>query len=242
VAGAALVVLALGLATWTQAQVWRDSETLWRWAVEMDPACSLCHGNLGSAITTAELGQARLDEAEAHLRRAIELRPDNPIPYFNLGTLLSVRTLYADAEGAFRTYLELVPGSRNALGRLGLLYLLQGRLEEAVPLLLRARGLPPAAPATSSGPDSAPLAMAIALVEDDPGTLMLLGRALVEQGHPGDAIFALRRAAALDPSAVPAHFWLVQAYQGAGRGDLARQQMELLRRIDPQAAAELPVR
>ncbi len=242
VAGAALVVLALGLATWTQAQVWRDSETLWRWAVEMDPACSLCHGNLGSAITTAELGQARLDEAEAHLRRAIELRPDNPIPYFNLGTLLSVRTRYADAEGAFRTYLELLPGSRNALGRLGLLYLLQGRLEDAVPLLLQARGLPPAAPAASGGPASAPLAMAVALVEDDPGTLMLLGRALVERGHPGDAIFALRRAAALDPSAVPAHFWLVQAYQGAGRGDLARQQMELLRRIDPQAASELPVR
>ena len=44
------------------------------------------------------------------------------------------------------------------------------------------------------------------------------------------------------PPAVPAHFWLVQAYQGAGRGDLAREQMELLRRIDPQAASELPVR
>jgi cytochrome c-type biogenesis protein CcmH/NrfG len=71
---------------------------------------------------------------------------------------------------------------------------------------------------------------------------MLLGRALVEQGHPGDAVFALRRAAALDPSAVPAHFWLVQAYQGVDRPDLARQQMDLLRRIDPRAAEGLPVR
>ena len=145
-AGAALVVVTLGFAAWTQTQVWRDSETLWRWAVEMDPACSLCHGNLGSAITTAELGRARLDEAEAHLRRAIELRPDNPIPYFNLGTLLSVRTRYAEAETAFRSYLELLPGSPAGLGRLGLLYLLQGRIEDAVPLLQRARGLTPAAP------------------------------------------------------------------------------------------------
>jgi hypothetical protein len=146
-AGAALIILALGVAAWTQVHVWRDSETLWRWAVEMDPACSLCHGNLGSAITTAELGQARLDEAEAHLRRAIELRPDNPIPYFNLGTLLSVRTRYAEAEAALRNYLKLLPGSPGGLGRLGLLYLLQGRLADAGPLLQGARGLPPAAPA-----------------------------------------------------------------------------------------------
>ena len=241
-AGAALVILALGVAAWTQTYVWRDSETLWRWAVEMDPACSLCQGNLGSAITTAALGQARLDEAEGHLRRAIELRPDNPIPHFNLGTLLSVRTRYAEAEAALRRYLELLPAARDGLGRLGLLYLLQGRLEDAAPLLLRARGLPPAGPVGPGGPASITLATAISLVEDDPGTLMLLGRALVEQGNPGDAIFALRRAAVLDPSAVPAHFWLVLAYRGAGRDDLAREQLDLLLRIDPRAAAGLPVR
>jgi len=241
--GAALIVLALGFAAWTQAHIWRDSETLWRWAVEMDPACSLCHGNLGSVITTAELGRARLDEAEAHLRRAIELRPDNPIPYFNLGTLLSVRAQYADAEAAFRSYLGLLPGSPGGLGRLGLLYLLQGRLEDAAPLLQRARGLSPAgAAAGPGGPAAIPLATAIGLVEDDPGALTLLGRALVEQGHPGDAILALRRAAALDPSAVPAHFWLILAYRGVGRDDLAREQLDLLRRIDPRAAAGLPVR
>jgi protein O-mannosyl-transferase len=238
--GAALIVLTLGVAAWTQTQVWRDSEPLWRWAVEMDPACSLCHGNLGSAITGTELGQARLDEAEAHLRRAIELRPDNPIPYFNLGTLLSVRTRYGDAEAALRKYLELLPESPSGLGRLGLVYLLQGRLEEAAPLLGRARGRPawpPPGPAAST-----PLANAIALVEDDPGTLMLLGRALVEQGKPVDAVFALKRAAALAPAAVPARFWLVQAYRGAGRGDLAGEQLEVLRRLDPRAAAATPVR
>ena len=240
--GAALIVLTLGLAAWTQTQVWHDSETLWRWAVEMDPACSLCHGNLGSAITSTELGLARLDEAEAHLRRAIELRPDNPIPHFNLGTLLSVRTRYGEAEAALRKYLELLPDSPSGLGRLGLLYLLQGRLENAVPLLERARRLPPGPPPSPGGPAPTPLAKAIGLVEDDPGALMLLGRSLVEQGKPGDAVLALERAAALAPSAVPARFWLVQAYRGAGRDDLAREQLEVLRRLDPRAAAGLPVR
>jgi len=240
--GATLIVLSLGFAAWTQTQVWRDSETLWRWAVEMDPACSLCHGNLGSAITSTELGLARLDEAEAHLRRAIELRPDNPIPHFNLGTLLSVRTRYGEAEAALRRYLELLPASPSGLGRLGLLYLLQGRIEDAVPLLERARGLPAGPKPGPAGPAPTPLAKAISLVEDDPGALTLLGRALVEQGKPVDAVFALTRAAALAPAAVPARFWLVQAYRNLGRGDLALEQLEVLRRLDARAAAGLPVR
>jgi len=240
--GAALIVLTLGLATWTQTQVWHDSETLWRWAVEMDPACSLCHGNLGSAITSTELGLARLDEAEAHLRRAIELRPDHPIPHFNLGTLLSVRTRYGEAEAALRKYLELLPESPSGLGRLGLLYLLQGRLEDAVPLLERARGLPLRPPPCPSGPAPTPLARAISLVEDDPGALTLLGRALVEQGKPVDAVFALTRAVTLAPALVPARFWLVQAYRTGGRDDPAREELEVLRRLDSRAAEAAAVR
>jgi Flp pilus assembly protein TadD len=242
VGGAALVVLTLGFAAWTQTQVWRDSETLWRWAVEMDPVCSLCHGNLGSAIAGAELGIARVDEAEMHLRRAIELRPDNPIPHLNLGTLLSFRMRYAEAEGALRRYLELVPGSPTGLGRLGLLYLLQGRLEDAVPLLQRARGLPPTRQPIPGGPAPAPLTTAIALVEDDPGALSLLGRALVEQGEPVEAIFALKRAAALAPALVPARFWLVQAYRASGRDDQAREELAVLRGLDPRAAEAAAVR
>jgi Flp pilus assembly protein TadD len=239
-AGAALSVLTLGLAAWGQAQVWRDSETLWRWAVDIDPACSLCHGNLGSAITSAELGLARLDEAEAHLRRAITLRPDNPIPHFNLGTLLSVRTRYGEAEAALRRYLGLLPESPSGLARLGLLYLLQGRLEDAVPLLERARGLPPGPrmdPAASTS-----LAKAIGLVEDDPGALTLLGRALIEQGKPEDGVLALERATTLAPALVPARFWLVQAYRTGGRDDRAREQIEVLRRLDPRAAEAAAVR
>jgi Flp pilus assembly protein TadD len=239
--GAALIVLTLGVAAWSQTQVWRDSETLWRWAVEMEPACSLCHGNLGSAIATTELGWARLDEAEAHVRRAIELRPDNPFPYFNLGTLLSVRMQYGEAEAALRKHLELLPESPGGLGRLGLVYLLQGRLADAVPLLERARvdrarDLPPGLPLAPGGPALTELAKAIDLVEDDPGALTLLGRALVEQGKAGDAVFALTRATALAPLAVATRFWLVKAYRGAGRDDLAREQLEVLRRLDPRAA------
>jgi hypothetical protein len=106
----------------------------------------------------------------------------------------------------------------------------------------RARGRPVGAPTESGGAAPTPLAHAIGLVDDDPGALTLLGRALVEQGRPVDAVFALHRAIALAPSAVPPRFWLVQAYRGAGRDDLAGEQREVLRRLDPRATTALPVR
>ena len=44
-----LVVGALAAGSWRQSRLWQDSETLWRWAVSVDPACALCSNNLGQA-------------------------------------------------------------------------------------------------------------------------------------------------------------------------------------------------
>ncbi|MGH7415597.1 MAG: hypothetical protein ACREKJ_15480, partial [Candidatus Rokuibacteriota bacterium] len=38
---AALVVVALGAASWQQARIWRDSESLWRWSLEADTRCAV---------------------------------------------------------------------------------------------------------------------------------------------------------------------------------------------------------
>jgi protein O-mannosyl-transferase len=242
-AGAAcLIVVLLGLTTWTQAHAWRDPETLWRWAVDMDPTCALCHGNLGAAITSSPTGTARLDEAEGHLRRALALRPDSPIPHFNLGTLLLVRGQYAEAEAAFRRYGDLSPGSTRGQARLGLLAIFRGQYAEAVSLLGKARGAPDRLTPAPGTPASGLLAVAVDLVENDPGALALLGQVLVDQGHPSEAVAALRRAVALTPGSVAPRFTLVQAYRDSGRPDLARQELSTLRTLDPVAAGRLSVR
>ena len=51
-AGAALILLGLASATWVQASAWRDSESLWSWAVEADPECAICLNNLALAFMT----------------------------------------------------------------------------------------------------------------------------------------------------------------------------------------------
>jgi len=73
VAGMAIWIIGLGGQTWGQVQVWRDTETLWRYALEIDPACARCHNNLGAWLADRGL----LGEAIAHFRRAVALRPDH---------------------------------------------------------------------------------------------------------------------------------------------------------------------
>ncbi len=100
---------------------------------------------------------------------------------------------------------------------------------------------PPPAPGATGLP--AQLATAIGLVEDDPGTLMLLGRALVEQGNPGDA--DLRPPARGRPGSrrpyPPTSGWS-RPIRASAATTWPGKQMDLLRRLDPRAAAELPVR
>lgn len=128
-------VAALGLASWSFCQVWTQSESLWRWAIDLDPACSVCHGKLGESVLTGPDGITHVEEAEGLFRRAIALRPDLPDAYYNLGTALVLQGRYQEAEVPLREYMTRVPGAASGPERLGLVYLLEGRHVEAAPLL-----------------------------------------------------------------------------------------------------------
>jgi hypothetical protein len=112
VAGLAAIT-GLGATSWSYSEIWREPETLWRWAIDLDPACSVCHSKLGKSILGDPARPQRAPEAEALFRRAIALRPDRPHPYFNLGTALLVQGRPAEAEAPLRGYLERAPWSAN---------------------------------------------------------------------------------------------------------------------------------
>ena len=144
--GGSVALAGLAVSSWTYGQVWRDSESLWRWAVEMDPACSVCHGKLGESALGGPAGATRAVEAEGLFRRAIALRPDLPDAYFNLGTALVVQGRYAEAAAPLRSYMKRAPEATSGPERLGLVYLLDGRYESAAPLLREALLRNPEAP------------------------------------------------------------------------------------------------
>ena len=124
--------------------MWHDSETLWRWAVSVDPACALCHNNLGSALAVgAPSNPIAVAEAETHFRRAIALRPERDEPYNNLGGTLALQGRFDEAEAAFREFLSRRPNVGSAAAALGSIYVRQGRFDEAIPLLRRGLSLDP---------------------------------------------------------------------------------------------------
>jgi Flp pilus assembly protein TadD len=247
-----LALMILAASTWGQAGVWRDSETLWRWAAEQDPNCATCYAGLAEAtLYGAGGGRARLDESEAYVRRAIALRPTLPFSHSILGTILLVRGRLDEAEASLRTYVRLAPGEAQGPARLALVYLLQDRPAEAVPLLLRARQLGgrTASPIRGAGGDDRDepgadpeFTRALRLLEDHLDDLEYLGQALIQQGRSDRAVPPLRRAVALAPDAPGPRFWLIRAYEATGQAALAREQLAVLRRLDPAAAERLGLR
>jgi Flp pilus assembly protein TadD len=233
--GIVLTICALAALTWSQSYVWRDPETLWRWAVEIDPGCSRCHNNLGVALMHHRRDPQGLGEAEDHLRQAVALRPTYALSHLNLGSAALVRGRYVEAEAALRSYLQQQPDAPEGAERLAVLHLLQGRTDEAIPLLRRARGI------TQPDGARADLATAVTLIRDGE-TLRFLGQALLERGRADDAVLPLARAVQLYPSAPSFRFWLAHAYRGAGQVALADGEFAALRRLDPKATAPTAVR
>jgi hypothetical protein len=184
---ALLVVGIWGAESWRQSRVWHDSETLWRWAVDVDPACALCHNNLGSVILeTPPFTLLRAASAEGHFREAIRLRPERPNAYQNLGAALAAQTRYAEAEAAFREFMRKYPEAVSGPGSLGVLLLQQGRYVEAVSLLRQAHGMQPEAPE-----------LRVALG----AALRARAAELVRQRKRDEAIALLKEAAAVEPGA-----------------------------------------
>ena len=87
-----------GVGAWDQSKVWQDSETLWRWSVNVDPDCSICWNNLGTSLTD----QKRHAEAEAAFRRAFALRPSAPSLASNIATALYGQNKDKEAEEMLR--------------------------------------------------------------------------------------------------------------------------------------------
>ncbi len=131
VSGAALVALAL--AARAQVAFWRDSETLFRHAVEVEPLAPEMHYKLGETLMDA----GRLDEAERALAEAVRLAPWQPWAQSRLGALRLRRGLVGEAEAAYREAIRWDPNCPDALIGLARLLREAGRGDEARPFFAR---------------------------------------------------------------------------------------------------------
>src|SRR2546430_2133499 len=78
------IVIALGVLTWNQVQIWHDSERLWTYALAIDLDSPIAHSNWGAAL----LQQGKPAEAINHFQQALRIDPDCALARSNWGAAL----------------------------------------------------------------------------------------------------------------------------------------------------------
>lgn len=217
----AAVLLLLGclVATARQLPHWRDSETLFRHALDVTEGNYVAYNNLGTALEE----QGRFNEAWECYAAALRLRPDHPDANQNWGRVVLANGRPAEAEVHFRRGLETLPNSAGAWLNLGNALLQQGRNAEAAEAIQRAVELAPRLPEARVGlgcllaaqgkRDEAIAQFEIALQTHPDYTAALnnLGALLTEAGRTAEAVTFLKRAVQFDPDSAEGHYNLANA-------------------------------
>lgn len=202
-AGAAVAVVVVLLCSglsWSRAVRFADAEVLWLHTIAHNDRAWAAHNNLGTLL----LHDRKLDEAAAHFRRVIDLRPNYAVGHFNLGNTLRQQKNLEAAADRYQRALELRPDYLKAHTNMGLLLLRLRRVEQAVAHLERV---------VERQPKNGPIRNT-------------LGNALSLLGRHEEALPHLEQAALLNFFNIPARLDLADTLAAMGRFDEALEQLE----------------
>lgn len=213
--GAAGVVWIAGLATLTfqQVQIWRDTDTLWRYAIDSQPDCSVCHGNLGIYLGNRGL----TEEARKHFETTLVIRPDQVKAYHHLGYLHALTGDFKESAEDYRKYLARYPNDADALANMGATLMALHRNREALEVMERAAKIRPNSVFVATN----------------------LGFAIGESGRPAESLQYFRRAIALKWDMAHAWSGLARFYAETGQSQAALTAHGILRMINPVMASRI---
>ena len=127
--GLMVVLLAvLGTKTWRQAEVYRDTVTLFSHIVSFNPEARNAHIHLSNALTR----EGRPQEALAAARMAVEKRPDHADAHAALGALLFSMERFAEAEEVLGRALQIDPKHKENRHNIAEMLRVQSRYQEAL--------------------------------------------------------------------------------------------------------------
>ena len=240
-----MLLAVLGVLTWRQSALYRDSETLDRAILARNPDSWMTHDNLGIALAQMP---GRLTDAVAEFQAALRIYPDHARAHVNLGNAFSqMPGRLPDAIAEYQTALRLQPGLWQAHHNLGMALLqMPDRLPDAIAEFQATLRIHPSARAhmdlgyawSQAGklPEAiAEYQAALQLQPDDADAHNNLGDALAQvPGQLTDAISEYQTAIKIQPDNAEAHNSLGYALsQMPGRMDDAIAEFRAALRVQP---------
>ena len=136
-----VLLITLGVLTWRQCGIYKNSDTLWADTLKKNPDSWLAHGQTGESL----FGQGKFDEALIHLDRQLELasylKKIHPMAYSDVyyckGLIFSAKGKLQEAAEQFKLSLEIDEKSAVAHYLLADVLVKQGKIEEAITHLQR---------------------------------------------------------------------------------------------------------
>lgn len=116
-AGLAAVAVVLGVLSWRQAELWRDTLTLFRHGIDNGADGPIIRTMYGRELSSV----GRKEEAVTELRRAVEVEPNLGEAWFALGSTLKDLNRIEEAEQAYKIAREHMPDRWRADLMLGLI-------------------------------------------------------------------------------------------------------------------------
>jgi Flp pilus assembly protein TadD len=243
VAGSTAVVLCLAL-TRQQLWHWKDSEALFRHALEVTENNYLAHLNLGSALE--EKGQ--IDEAIREFQEAMRLKPGYVLAHNNIGVALVRKGQIDDGISHYHEAIRLKPDYALAHSNLGLALVAKGQIDAAIQEFQEAVRLEPDFAEAHNNLGMAldrkgqidaafrEFQEAIRLKSDSAEAHSNLGLALVRKGQFDEAIKQFQEAIRLKPNFAEAYYDLGIAHASRGQFDEAIREFQEAIRLKPDFA------
>ena len=208
---AGLLLLTLGVLSWSQSGLYQSTLTLYTDTVAHNPECWMAHNNLGRDLLDLP---GRVPEAMSHLNEALRLRPNNSMSHYNLGLAYEkLPDRMPEAIAEYEAAIRIKPDFTEAHDNLGKIYMAAGRTQEAV----------------------AEFRSALRSSPDDPRVHNNLGIAFARTGQLPEAIAAFDAALRLKPDYADAHCNRGIALAQSGRLPEAIAAFETAQRIDPNS-------
>jgi tetratricopeptide (TPR) repeat protein len=211
----AVVVIALSIGSMYEVSRWRDTQTLFRRTLDLNPRSHIAYVHLG--VADEESGRRR-DAAEKY-ERALELEPGYPIAATNLARLMLDAGKVDEAIELLRDAVARNPDYPYAAQKL------------AIALARRGSKAAGAAKAKDLEEAERVLRDLMRIQPAFPGGHLTLGQILLEEGRAREALDEFARTLELAPSA-EAHRGLSQCY--AALGDRAQAEEHARRAASPR--------